>query len=240
MACTDFSVSPSFPRMSEIFPSMPTHIIPRPAHGSPSKRTHSRPPLNSPAFLLPDTALPAVGAPGSFNPALIRLGAHRGCPSLPASRSASTLLPNSRSTVCSSCRPLTLALRAPLYVCAVVADAAGLRRGAARRGAGHAHAPRAAPLRRRASLQRMTSHPPPCRAAPRCPRPWPRGRAHSWPSAAPRDATHREHAVRRAAPGDPVWRAWQRTEEARTCTRTRPWTCARACGRWAWQIGHGA
>ncbi|KAH9015782.1 hypothetical protein EDB84DRAFT_1567580 [Lactarius hengduanensis] len=43
--------------MSEIFPSVPTHIIPRPAHGSPSKRTHSRPPLNSPAFLLPDTAL---------------------------------------------------------------------------------------------------------------------------------------------------------------------------------------
>ncbi|KAH9165317.1 hypothetical protein EDB89DRAFT_2011384 [Lactarius sanguifluus] len=74
-----------------------------PAHGSPSKRTHSCPLLNSPAFLLPDMALPTVGAPESSNPALIRLGARRGFPSLPASRSASALLPNSRSTVRSSC-----------------------------------------------------------------------------------------------------------------------------------------
>ncbi|KAH9166172.1 hypothetical protein EDB89DRAFT_2005578 [Lactarius sanguifluus] len=82
------------------------------AHGPPSKRTHSCPLLNSPAFLLRDMALPTVGALESSNPALIRLGARRCCPSLPGSRSASALLPDSRSTVRLSCRPTTLALRA--------------------------------------------------------------------------------------------------------------------------------
>ncbi|KAH9011140.1 hypothetical protein EDB84DRAFT_1054382 [Lactarius hengduanensis] len=47
------------------------------------------------------------------------------------------------------------------------------------------------------------------------------GRARSWPSAPPRDATHCEHAVRRPSPRGPVWRARRRAERARTRTRAR-------------------
>ncbi|KAH8977790.1 hypothetical protein EDB86DRAFT_3157336 [Lactarius hatsudake] len=49
-----FPVSPSFPRMSKMFPSVPTHIIPPSARSS-FQTHHTRVrTLNSPAFLLPD------------------------------------------------------------------------------------------------------------------------------------------------------------------------------------------
>ncbi|KAH9003911.1 hypothetical protein EDB83DRAFT_2682298 [Lactarius deliciosus] len=105
MARTDFPVSPSFPRISEIFPSVPIY------HPAPSTRISFQTHPPAPATQLTGSPNGAVGTPDSSNPALIRLGARRGCPSLPASRSASAQLPNSRSTVRSSCQPTTLALR---------------------------------------------------------------------------------------------------------------------------------
>ncbi|KAH9021795.1 hypothetical protein EDB85DRAFT_410047 [Lactarius pseudohatsudake] len=103
-------------------------------------------------------ALPTVGTPEPSDPALIRLGARRGCPSLPRLEALQRCCPTrvlpcaraaGRRHSCCAPSPARPVLRtragtgAPLYR-AVVADAAGLRRGA-----GHAHAPRAAPLRRR-------------------------------------------------------------------------------------------
>ncbi|KAH9164987.1 hypothetical protein EDB89DRAFT_2013711 [Lactarius sanguifluus] len=114
------SLSQTWPAL--IFPShLPSRACPRSSRACQRTSSHAQrmdllpnapTPLNSPVFLLHDTALPMVDTPESSNPALIRLGARCGCPSLSASRSASALLPNSRSTVRSSCRPTTLALRA--------------------------------------------------------------------------------------------------------------------------------
>ncbi|KAH9165331.1 hypothetical protein EDB89DRAFT_1911503 [Lactarius sanguifluus] len=51
MACTDSPVSPTFPRMSEMFPSVPTYIVPPSARSSFQTHPTRARTLSSPAFL---------------------------------------------------------------------------------------------------------------------------------------------------------------------------------------------
>ncbi|KAI9433230.1 hypothetical protein H4582DRAFT_2082710 [Lactarius indigo] len=51
MGCTDSPVSPTFPRMSEMFPSVPTHIVPPSARSSFQTHPTRARTLSSPAFL---------------------------------------------------------------------------------------------------------------------------------------------------------------------------------------------
>ncbi|KAH8991234.1 hypothetical protein EDB92DRAFT_2103691 [Lactarius akahatsu] len=139
MACTDVCVSLFFPHMSKMFPGVPnTH--------HPSQRVH---PTNIRATQ--STALPTVGTLESSDPA-------------PVSKRFSAAALLALYYALAPQQPRTARPSAPFYARAVIADAAGLRCGPARRGAEHSHAPRAGPFRRRAAL--IPGRPPP-RVTPR-------------------------------------------------------------------------
>ncbi|KAH9054853.1 hypothetical protein EDB87DRAFT_1688740 [Lactarius vividus] len=64
MTCTDSPVSPSFPRMSEMFPSVPTYIVPPSARSSFQTHPTRARTLSSPAFLhSPTESAPALAPP---------------------------------------------------------------------------------------------------------------------------------------------------------------------------------
>ncbi|KAH9166174.1 hypothetical protein EDB89DRAFT_2005593, partial [Lactarius sanguifluus] len=115
MACTDSPVSPTFPRMSEMFPSVPTYIVPPSARSSfqthptrartlsspaflhsPTEPAHAPPPPPPPQRIIvtsPPTARPTAGAPepssASVPPRSWRSTARSSCPQTtltPASR----------------------------------------------------------------------------------------------------------------------------------------------------------
>ncbi|KAH9027829.1 hypothetical protein EDB85DRAFT_2148321 [Lactarius pseudohatsudake] len=135
MPCTDSPVSPSFSRMSEMFPSVPIYIVPPSARSSFQAHTRART-FSSPAFLHSPTesahapapppppqrivvtfhrysSRAAHGSPDSrcarADPTLIRLGAR---PALPAARRPCPRLEALqrcwRSTARSSCPQTTL------------------------------------------------------------------------------------------------------------------------------------